>query len=410
MHRANLSRRKRRLNRHNGKSVLFFDDRHYAAQGAQKLLLQLATFARDAGLQVTVGSTRDGSFLELARSNGLETIVFGVPDELDVFEGALIKKGIWRSVFPLAKQNFRLLKIVRAQGFSVVWIAAFRPVLSMLAVAGLPNVKLVWQVMGSGYFRGLNEVASLAANRIVLIADGLRPVVGAFASRRPVKAKIRIVETGVKPPSDESSTRLTIQSELQLAENLLDRVWVVSIGAHIAEKGHLDVLHAVEQLPPDVSSQVLLLIGGPPIEGSYGDQLAEAAKVSPIDVSLHGWVSDVDGWLRASDIYVVASTREGMPLTTIEAMQRSTACIGYPVGGIPELLAHGETGMIVPTGSIDALTQAISSLVRDRDLLTSIADNARELSMKEHSDEAMRSRFEAVLREMFPNLDRGGPV
>ena len=392
------------------RSVLFFDDRHYAAQGAQKLLLQLAVFASEAGLHVTVGSTRDGAFLELARSNGLETIVTGVPDELDMFEGALLKRGLLRSLPPLIRQNLRLRRIIRDEGFAVVWLAAFRPVLSMLASASLPNVRLVWQVMGSGYFRGLNEIASLVSTRIVLIAEGLRPVVGALQERSPISDKIRVVQTGVKPPGDSSSTRIAIQSELEIAEHLLDRVWVVSIGAHIAEKGHLDVLRAVERLELHERNQVLLLIGGPPIEGSYRDKLVDAARESSVEVRLHDWVSNVDGWLRASDIYVVASTREGMPLTTIEAMQRNTACIGYSVGGIPELLEDGVTGIVVETGAIDALSEAVSTLVQDRELLSSIADRARVVSLKDHSDEAMRSRFEAVLSEMYPFLDVEGKL
>ena len=375
-----------------GKSVLFFDDRHYAAQGAQKLLLQLASFANDTGLDVTVGSTKDGAFLDLAREIGLKTLVTGVPDELDMFEGALLARGPWKSLLPLAQQNLRLRKLVKSEEYNVVWLAAFRPVISMLAVAGIPNVRLVWQVMGSGYFRGLNEIASLVSNRIVLIAEGLRPVVGTLHQRRPVRGKIRVVETGVRPPSDDSSTRSALQSELGIPDELLDRVWVVSIGAHIAEKGHLDVIQAVERLQPNERDQVLLLIGGPPIDGAYRDQLVERAKETSIELRLHGWVSDVDCWLRASDIYVVASTREGMPLTTIEAMQRNTACIGYPVGGIPELLEHEVTGLI-------------SALLEDREYLVSMASNAKRRSIEHHSDEAMRTRFEEVLAEMFPGLD-----
>ena len=163
------------------KRVLFFDDRYYAAQGAQKLLVHLAVFARDAGLDVAVGSTRDGALLDLAAENGLETIVLGMPSQLDKWGGELRQgspSSAWRTTWALARQNVALARQVRERGYDLVWAAAMRAMLSLLATSFVLRVPVVWQIMGSGYFRGFSELASLAATRIVLIADGLTQAVG----------------------------------------------------------------------------------------------------------------------------------------------------------------------------------------------------------------------------------------
>ena len=387
--------------------ILFFDDRHYAAQGAQKLLVQLASFASDVGLDVTVASTKEGAFLDLARSRGLPTLSVGVPAELDKFEGALMSGGRAskvRVVRALLRQNRRLRRVVRDGNYDVVWAAAVRPMLSLLMTSFLTKTPVVWQIMGSGYFRGLSEIASLAARRIVVIAHGLTSTAGMLHRFPMVNRRIRVVQTGLPLPTELSSTRRLVVEELDLPPEVIDLVWVVSIGAHIEEKGHLDVLRAAEALPNETRDQVFVLMGGPPIEGNYHDRLTAAAQGSKVQSLVTGWVGDVDVWLRAADVYVVASTREGMPLTLIEAMQRGVAPIGYPVGGVPELIQDGRTGLLVDQGSVSGLTGALDRLIVDPEAAHLMAGNAQQFVMTNNTDVAMRAKFTAVLHELIPEL------
>lgn len=386
------------------KRLLFFDDRYYAAQGAQKLLVQLATYAADSGFDVTVGSTKPGALVDLADSSGLQTVVLGMPESLDRWGGELVGGSVFarlKSLAALLRQNYSIARQVRAHGFDLVWAAALRPMLSLLLTSVSGRIPVVWHIMGSGYFHGFSEVASLAATRIVLIANGLRPTVGALRSTRRVDRRIRIVQMGLQGPAELPDPRYALAANLRLPADAVARVWVVSIGAHIAEKGHLDVFRAVELLPHDIRNRVFLLIGGPPIAGEYHDNLVRAAKEAPEHVALHGWVDNVDPWLRAADVYVLASSREGMPLTLIEAMQRRAAPVAYSVGGVPELIVDGETGLLVHLGSVAGLADAIAKLVSDPILAAQIADNARAYVLENNSDDKMRERFGRVLSELI---------
>ena len=174
---------------------------------------------------------------------------------------------------------------------------------------------------------------------------------------------------------------------------------MVSLGAHIAEKGHLDVLEAVRSLSPEVQEQIFLLIGGPPLAGDYHDELERQAAKAPHLVSVHGWVDKVDEWLRSADIYALASRREGMPLTLVEAMQRRATAVGYPVGGVPELIHDGQTGLIARLGDTDDLAAKIATLVSDRALADQLAARAEQFVLENNSDASMREKFERVAAE-----------
>lgn len=72
-----------------------------------------------------------------------------------------------------------------------------------------------------------------------------------------------------------------------------------------------------------------------------------------------------DRCYRDADIYLLQSYDEGMPIGLLEAMSYGLACITTPVGGIPDVIKDGENGLLVPPGDVDALCEALESLVGD---------------------------------------------
>lgn len=391
--------------------VLFFDDRYYAAQGAQKLLVQLAGFAQEAGVDVTVGAPRTGPFLDLARSKGLATVEFGLPEALDRWGGSLLSRSpreITSTVRALSRQNVALARSIRAREYDLVWSAAMRATLSLVgtAVGGRARTPVVWQIMGSGYFTGFSEVASLVATRIVVIAHGLVPTVGKLRDLPWIRRKVRVVQTGLAAPAEIDDPRARLCSELNLPPGSAEKVWIVSLGAHIEEKGLLDVLRAVESLPPPQRDNVILLLGGPPHDAEYARDLQHAVADSPATVELRGWVADTGAWLWAADIFVLASRREGMPLTLVEAMQRQAVPVAYPVGGVPELVIPGETGLLVDVGSIGGLSGALARLVEDAATRQRMGLRARALVMRHNTLDGMRQKFLDVLWECLGTKSR----
>ena len=85
-------------------------------------------------------------------------------------------------------------------------------------------------------------------------------------------------------------------------------------------------------------------------------------------VRLAGERDDVGELLAAADLFVLSSRSEGLPLSILEAMAAGLPVVASDVGGVPELVVDGETGLLVPPGDPHALAAAIDRLLDDPDL------------------------------------------
>ena len=81
--------------------------------------------------------------------------------------------------------------------------------------------------------------------------------------------------------------------------------------------------------------------------------------------------------LRQADIFVLASRTEALSLALLEAMAHGLAIVATAVGGIPEFIRDGETGLLAPAESVDALAEAMRRLATDGDSRARLGSNAR---------------------------------
>jgi glycosyltransferase involved in cell wall biosynthesis len=84
-----------------------------------------------------------------------------------------------------------------------------------------------------------------------------------------------------------------------------------------------------------------------------------------------------DIYLAKTDVFVLPTNNEGLPLALLEAMGWGLPGITTPVGGIPELVTSGKDGILVEPGNVEQLSQAIKSLIDDKDLRLTLGKNAR---------------------------------
>lgn len=105
------------------------------------------------------------------------------------------------------------------------------------------------------------------------------------------------------------------------------------------------------------------LVGDGPLEATVRARVAEAGLGNDVLVLPFG--RDPAPALAAFDVYVMPSLWESFPIGILEAMAASLPVVATNVGGVPEAVADGETGLLVPLGEVDALSAAIERLVRD---------------------------------------------
>ncbi|MBU1660371.1 MAG: glycosyltransferase, partial [Chloroflexi bacterium] len=118
---------------------------------------------------------------------------------------------------------------------------------------------------------------------------------------------------------------------------------------------------AFAALHQKIPAAYLIIVGG----GTLYDQLSEQVAALKLEkhTQLLGARTDVPRLLAASDIYVNASHREGLPLAILEAMSAGLPVVATGVGGVPELV--GGRGILVPPRRPEAFTAALVSLLND---------------------------------------------
>jgi glycosyltransferase involved in cell wall biosynthesis len=117
---------------------------------------------------------------------------------------------------------------------------------------------------------------------------------------------------------------------------------------------------------------------------------------------------DVDAILRSLDVAVLSSDFEGKPLFVLECMANRTPLVATAVGGLPELVRDGETGVLVPPRNPEALADAVGRLLVDRDLRARLAAAAAE-ELSGLTIEAVACRFAELYETLAVEAGLLGP-
>ena len=110
--------------------------------------------------------------------------------------------------------------------------------------------------------------------------------------------------------------------------------------------------------------------------------------------------SDVAHLLQAADAFMLSSISEGIPLTLIEAMATGLPCVATNVGGIPELIRDGETGLLVEAGDHVGLAAGLGRLASTPELASRLGMSGYRLALDRHDASVMHERYRELYREM----------
>jgi glycosyltransferase involved in cell wall biosynthesis len=139
-------------------------------------------------------------------------------------------------------------------------------------------------------------------------------------------------------------------------------VRAVSVARLAAVKDPVTLLQAARRVLDREPDFRLDLVGDGPLRSEVEQTIVKLRLGDR--VYLHGHVDDVRGVLNEASFFVLASTSEGVSLTLLEAMAAGLPVVATRVGGNPEVVGHGETGVLVPPGAPDALADAMLWMFR----------------------------------------------
>ena len=169
---------------------------------------------------------------------------------------------------------------------------------------------------------------------------------------------------------------------------------LLCIGRLIPIKGHIVLLRALAQACGQVPGVSLDVAGRGPLAPALKAYVRELGLGDA--VRFLGFVSPVEAAIEDAAIVIVPSLGEGFGMVALEAMERSRAVIASSVGGLPEIVSHGETGLVVPPADADALAEAIVALASDLARAAEMGRAGRERALREFTPERCVERVEAL--------------
>lgn len=163
-----------------------------------------------------------------------------------------------------------------------------------------------------------------------------------------------------------------------------NKVIILTVGRLHPRKGQHVMIDALNRLPDDVAKKAEYWVVGRSVRGNYEAQLRQRAASSKVPVVFLGNIAhdELDVLYRRADIFAMTSLNhgrsvEGFGLVYLEASAFGLPVVGHAVGGVPEAVSQGETGLLIKPNDSDGLVAALESLIVDRELRESMGEAGR---------------------------------
>jgi glycosyltransferase involved in cell wall biosynthesis len=158
----------------------------------------------------------------------------------------------------------------------------------------------------------------------------------------------------------------------------------------------IDAARIVHQHAPEAHFAV---IG----DGELRSELERHARSIGMNNAVHftGWRRDLANIYPDLDAVVSSSDNEGTPVSLIEAMATGCPVVAAKVGGVPDLLEHGQFGRLTPQGDSCALAEAILEIFRESELISEMVRKARETVLKRYSVERLISDMDQLYMSLL---------
>jgi sugar transferase (PEP-CTERM/EpsH1 system associated) len=198
------------------------------------------------------------------------------------------------------------------------------------------------------------------------------------------------------PAADAAASTIVSADAQPISEALPAGCFVIGTVGRIQDvkdhAGLVDAFIRLLALMPEKKSQLrLAIIGDGPLLPALRDKI-DAAGIAD-QVWLPGARTDIAEIMRAFSLFVLPSIAEGTPITILEAMATGLPVIATRVGGVPEVVLHMVTGILVPVSDAEALAHAMAIYIKRPELAAQHGASAKERIQKHYSMASMLSAY-----------------
>lgn len=295
------------------------------------------------------------------------------------------------------------VKIIRENNITLLESHGYKAHVVCLALRKLTKLPWIAYVHGWTSENSKVELYNLVEKTVVRFADRIIPVSESLKSRlhlgrRATKKAVVITNAADFVDTNQSFTNRRERYGVQENELLIG-----VIGRLSPEKGHRCFIEVMKTVAAKYGHVKAIFVG----EGQERGALTEAINKSGLEgkVILAGFQQDVSSFYHACDIICLPSLSEGMPNVALEAMMFEKPVVAFRVGGIPEVVQDGITGILVEAQNQAALAEAVIDMIGGRYDLKAMGSAGRKRVEAEFNPQVRAWRVAGLHESLVSNFD-----
>jgi len=365
--------------------------------GPERQMLQLAKHMKREGfqLEILLLYRRRGAMplvhplIEEARNHGLEAEQLGGKAKLSPRDVSYISQQLKRERFSLIHTHDYKANIL---GGIAAKLAGVESIATVHLHTETTHRLRLYKIIDLLALRFFPKVITVSESlRQYLIANGLSP------------QKVVTVHNAVDLETFASGVSLYNDKALRNRLGIgSDQPIVSTIGRLTSQKGHRYFLESAKRILEVLPETRFLIIGDGPLRDEF-EGLSLSLGIAQA-VRFLGYRQDIATLMSTSDVITMPSLREGLPYVLLEALALARPVVGTRVGGIPEVVKHGETGFLVPPKDSESLAKAIIQLLRNPEEAARLGERGRELVLREFNVETMVQKIAAIYTEVLSGV------
>jgi len=359
--------------------------------GAERVVEQLATQLSRGHYNVSVACLYDpGAIADEITASGVPVVNLGMQSKWDLAAA------------------YRLFRLLRNKRIQILHSHLFHANLLAALVGRLANTPIIIatrhsiDIDGMGRERVNRWVRSLC-DAVVAVSKEVREA--ELQRSRTGPSKVVMIPNGVQIETFTKISQADVEALRQKLRIHPNTAVIGTVASFNEYKGHTYLIDATVRILEQLPDTKVLLVGGGPLRSQMEDK-AEALGLLDY-IIFTGIRQDIPRILSTLDLFVLPSLWEGMPIVLLEAMAAGLPVVATRVGGIPEVVEHGVTGLLVPPRDPEALAQAIIALLQDRERAEAMGQAGRARVEKYFSVERMVQQTEALYEDLIGGWPAG---
>ena len=367
----------------------------HSITGPAKNLLEFAAHAPEVELTIATFVRGGGSnlFLDTARQAGIPVEV--IPEH-GLFDRAVL------GALQAAVQRFRpdILQTHAVKSHFLARLASLPAMAPWIAF----HHGYTWPALRVRAYNQLDRWSLPAARKVVTVSQPFRDQ---LASRGVRVDRIEVIHNSIRADWGDAAREHSreLRERLGIAP---DRKVALIVGRLSREKDHVTLLRAIARLAA-ISNPHLLIVGEGPERPRIEQEIARLKLADRVIFT--GQVHSAEPYYGLADVAVLSSISEGSPNALLEAMAAGVPVVATAVGGIPEIVTHRESALLVPVGEAEAMADSITELLGgDPALRNRLTERSRALIRERHTPEARARRLLGIYRSVAQDSVAQGSV